>query len=119
MKIVIVGGVGYIGSHVVLAALDQGYEVTVFDLMIYDEKVLPEHKNLTKIKGDIRNTHLLDKSIYGHEIVIHLACISYDPSFELNPSLGKSITTGPGLPDWDTYIASCIIFARSSTALTR
>ena len=31
MKIIITGGVGYIGSHVVLAALDRGYDVTVFD----------------------------------------------------------------------------------------
>ena len=90
-KIFITGGAGYVGSRLAPKLLELGHEVTVFDLMIYDEKVLPEHKNLTKIKGDIRNTHLLDKSIYGHEIVIHLACISNDPSFELNPSLGKSI----------------------------
>ena len=31
MKIIITGGAGYIGSHVVLAALDRGYDVTVFD----------------------------------------------------------------------------------------
>ena len=31
MKIIITGGVGYIGSHVVLEALDRGYDVTVFD----------------------------------------------------------------------------------------
>ena len=30
------------------------------------------------------------KIIPGHDIVIHLACISNDPSFELNPKLGKS-----------------------------
>ena len=31
MKIIITGGAGYIGSHVVLAALERGYDVTVFD----------------------------------------------------------------------------------------
>ena len=36
MKILITGGAGYIGSHVVLAALDRGYEVTVFDAKIRD-----------------------------------------------------------------------------------
>ena len=33
----------------------------------------------------------LKKVIPGHDTVIHLACISNDPSFELNPNLGKSI----------------------------
>ena len=31
------------------------------------------------------------KSLPGHDVVIHLACISNDPSFELNQNLGKSI----------------------------
>jgi nucleoside-diphosphate-sugar epimerase len=34
---------------------------------------------------------LLKKTIPGHDAIIHLACISNDPSFELNPALGKSI----------------------------
>ena len=59
--------------------------------MIYGKEVLPEHPNLKKIKGDIRDKKLLEKTIPGHDVVIHLACISNDPSFELNPVLGKSI----------------------------
>ena len=31
MKILVVGGAGYIGSHVTLEAINHGYEVTVFD----------------------------------------------------------------------------------------
>jgi len=41
--------------------LDKGYQVSVIDLMIYGEDVLPEHKNLRKIKGDIRDKKLLEK----------------------------------------------------------
>ena len=59
--------------------------------MIYGEEVLKKHKNLRIIKGDIRNIDLLEKEMPNHEVVIHLACISNDPSFELNPQLGKSI----------------------------
>ena len=33
----------------------------------------------------------MSASVKGHESVIHLACISNDPSFELNPKLGKEI----------------------------
>ena len=61
------------------------------DLMIYGENTLKNHNKLNKIKGDIRNNDLLEKVIPGHDALIHLACISNDPSFELNPSLGKSI----------------------------
>ena len=90
-KIFITGGAGYIGSKLVPKLLESGYEVTVLDLMIYGENVLDDHKKLKKIKGDIRNKNLLEKIIPGHDAVLHLACISNDPSFELNPSLGKSI----------------------------
>ena len=90
-KIFITGGAGYVGSKLVPKLLDLDYEVTVLDLMIYGENVLPTHNRLTKIKGDIRNTDLLKKTLPGHGALIHLACISNDPSFELNPSLGKSI----------------------------
>ena len=90
-KIFITGGAGYVGSLLVPKLLELGYEVTVFDLMIYGEDVLGEHDKLTKVKGDIRNNVLLEKIIPGHDALIHLACISNDPSFELNPALGKSI----------------------------
>ena len=90
-KIFITGGAGYVGSKLVPKLLESGYEVTVLDLMIYGENVLDDHKKLKKIKGDIRNKNLLEKIIPGHDVVLHLACISNDPSFELNPSLGKSI----------------------------
>ncbi len=90
-KIFITGGAGYVGAILVPKLLDRGYMVTVIDLLIFGEKVLPDHQNLNVIKGDIRDQELLKKIIPGHDAVIHLACISNDPSFELNPALGKSI----------------------------
>ena len=90
-RIFITGGAGYVGSKLVPKLLELDYIVTVLDLMIYGEEVLSDHKNLKKIKGDIRNQNLLEKILPGHDAVIHLACISNDPSFELNPTLGKSI----------------------------
>ena len=90
-SIFITGGAGYVGSVLVPKLLAVGHRVTVLDLMIYGEDTLEDHPNLTKQKGDIRNIDLLKKMIPGHDSVIHLACISNDPSFELNPALGKSI----------------------------
>ena len=90
-KVFITGGAGYVGAVMVPHLLEEGYQVTVLDLMIYGDHVLQKHNNLTSVKGDIRDQELLKKIIPGHDIVIHLACISNDPSFELNPDLGKSI----------------------------
>ena len=89
-KIFITGGAGYVGAVLTPHLLKLGHRVTVMDLMIYGD-VLAKHKNLKIIQGDIRNQELLKKEIINHDILIHLACISNDPSFELNPLLGKSI----------------------------
>ena len=90
-NIFITGGAGYVGAMLVPKLISKGYKVTVLDLMIYGEDAISPNPNLNMIKGDIRDEDLLKKIIPGHEIVIHLACISNDPSFELNPNLGKSI----------------------------
>ena len=90
-KIFITGGAGYVGAVLVPHLLEKGYAVTVLDLMIYGVDVLPTHPNLNAVKGDIRDQALLQELIPSHDAVIHLACISNDPSFELNPELGKSI----------------------------
>ena len=90
-KIFITGGGGYVGAALVPELLNKGHEVTVLDLFMYGTDVLDSHDKLNLITGDIRNQELLKNIIPSHDTVIHLACISNDPSFELNPLLGKSI----------------------------
>tara|TARA_Y100001970_G_C14232047_1_gene859250 strand:+ start:2067 stop:3047 length:981 start_codon:yes stop_codon:yes gene_type:complete len=117
-KIFITGGAGYVGAMLVPSLLNEGYKVTVLDLMIYGEDVLPTHPNLISIKGDIRNQDLLKKHLIDCDIVIHLACISNDPSFELNPSLGKSINLDAFRPLLEISVSSGVerfIYASSSS----
>ena len=90
-KIFITGGGGYVGSALTDYLIEKGYYVTAFDLFIYGKDVFNSTKNLNIIEGDIRNIDLVKKYLKDHDIVIHLACISNDPSFELNPKLGRSI----------------------------
>ena len=97
-KILITGGAGYVGAALTPYLLERGHKVTVVDLMIYGEDVLKNNENLKVVRGDIRDKDLLKKVLPGQEIVIHLACISNDPSFELNPTLGKSINLDAFLP---------------------
>ena len=92
--VLVTGGAGYVGAVLVPKLLDKGYHVKVLDLYIYGEHVfnaLKDKSNLSQIKGDIRDRALLENVIPGCDAVIHLACISNDPSFELDPELGKSI----------------------------
>ena len=117
-RIVITGGAGYIGAVLVRKLLDQNYFVSVLDLFIYGEDVLPKHRNLKLIKGDIRDQSLLVSVLPGHDTLIHLACISNDPSFELNPHLGKSINLDAFRPLVDISINSGIrrfIYASTSS----
>lgn len=97
-KIFITGGAGYVGSALADYLSEKNYSVTVYDLFIYGEGVFKNRKKIKLIKGDIRDQDLLKKKIPNHDIVIHLACISNDPSFELNPKLGKSINLDSFLP---------------------
>ncbi len=89
-KVLVIGGAGYVGSALVPALLDDGYKVNVFDTYWYGD-VLKKHINLTETKGDIRNHKLVLKSSENIDAIIHLACISNDPSFDLNPDLAESI----------------------------
>jgi nucleoside-diphosphate-sugar epimerase len=102
MRVFIPGGAGYVGSLLVPALLDAGYEVTVYDLFLYGEEVfddIQDHPKLKLVKGDIRNLDEMELALNGGcDFVIHLACISNDPSFELNPDLGKSINLDPFEP---------------------
>ena len=91
MKILVTGGGGYLGSVLVPKLLKKKHQVNVLDLFIYGQQVLDANENLQIFKGDIRDMQILKKALADCETVIHLACISNDPSFELNPKLGKSI----------------------------
>ncbi|MBM4134958.1 MAG: NAD-dependent epimerase/dehydratase family protein [Nitrospira sp.] len=95
MKTVLVtGGAGYVGAVLVPLLIRKGYRVRVLDLFLFGDHVLDSvknHPNLAVFKGDIRDQRLLQTVIPNTDCVIHLACISNDPSFELNPELSRSI----------------------------
>ncbi len=92
--VLVTGGAGYVGGILIPKLLAKGYSVRVIDLYLFGEHIWPElenNPNLEQFKGDIRDQVLLRQILSGCDYVIHFACISNDPSFELDPELGKSI----------------------------
>lgn len=90
MNVFITGGAGYVGHVLVPELLRRFYQVTVYDTLWYGCN-LPNDPKLRVIKGDIRDIDLLGKSLVDQDIVIHLACISNDASFELDEELSRTI----------------------------
>ena len=93
-NVLVTGGAGYVGSVLVPRLLEAGHKVTVLDLYLFGDDIFADYADnpdLTEIKGDLRDPAAVERALNGVDAVIHLACISNDPSFELNPELGKSI----------------------------
>jgi nucleoside-diphosphate-sugar epimerase len=91
--VLVTGGAGYVGAALVPALLAHGYRVTVLDLYLYGPDLFAEHRGpaLTEVVGDIRDPETVANAVAGCDAVIHLACISNDPSYDLDPALGRSI----------------------------
>jgi len=90
-RVFITGAAGYVGSVLVPLLLQTDHQVTALDLFLFGDHLPPEGPGLAKVAGDIRDETLLERLLPGHDAVIHLACISNDPSFELDPGLRRTI----------------------------
>lgn len=92
-RVLVTGGAGYVGSALVPALLARGYRVNVLDLYLYGEDVFAPERgpDLREFVGDIRDPEVVAAALHGVDAVIHLACISNDPSYDLDPALGRSI----------------------------
>lgn len=76
-SVLITGGAGYIGTALVPLLLEEGFKVTVYDSLIFENgsKMLPYivHPNFSFVKGDVRDLEALKPHLSKSEIVIHLA----------------------------------------------
>lgn len=93
MKILISGGLGFAGSSLTEYLLEKGYEVTVIDKMMFDNKQLKKFKNnnFKFFKLDILNKKKLENFFINKnfDVVFHLAAIVGDPACKVNESLTK------------------------------
>jgi len=94
-EILVTGGAGFIGSHIVDRLLDEGFKVRVLDNLSTGEKRnLAQHqnkKNFQFIEGDIRNLELVNTAVRGVDAVIHEAALVSVTRSVKNPLLSNEI----------------------------
>lgn len=120
-NVLVTGGAGYVGSALVPQLLRDGYRVKVVDLFWYGFEVFADvidHPRLQLVELDIRDAKRVREELVGQDVVIHLACISNDPSFDLSPQLGTSINRDAFAPLLDGSIDAGVrrfVYASSSS----
>ena len=95
MKALVIGGNGFIGSHLVDELLKQDWEVVVLDFQ--ERRYGPMPPSVHFIRGDLNQTYLVREALAGVEIVFHLAWATIhetsnqDPAADITANLIPSI----------------------------
>ena len=88
-KIVVTGGAGFIGSHLVQELVKRGHQVTIIDNLstgkLSNIEFILDDKNVAFIRGSIAELPLLRKLFSGVEYVFHQAAVSSVPRSVKNP----------------------------------
>ena len=129
-NVLVTGGAGYIGIHLLKLLLDDGYNVTLLDNFTFGEQPIADiknHKNLKIIKGDISNIRDLVKSVKNNRFVIALAAIVGDPAssidaeetLNLNYESTKSLTEICNFYEVEKLIfaSSCSVYGSSDSGM--
>ena len=106
MKILVVGGCGYIGACLVPELLADGHEVKVVDTQWFGRGSLPDNGSLTVIKADIRDLLKMEEYSKGQDVVICLAGITSEAMCQKDRMLAHTVNTAG--------IASVILAAKKA-----
>ena len=90
-NIIVFGGGGYCASVLVPQLANEGWNITAFDTFLYGTKHFEGLKNVSLVRGDVRNIDEVKSALKGQEYVLHLSCISNDASFVLDEKLSTSV----------------------------
>lgn len=87
MKCLVLGGGGFMGSHLSKALLEQGHAVRIFERPnLRPVQVLPDGKDLEWVEGDFLNEEDMIRAVAGCEIIFHLISTTLPKSSNDNPT---------------------------------
>ncbi len=89
MKVLVTGGAGFIGSHVVDALEAQGHEARIFDLVRS-----PYHPDVEAVVGDLTEEAAVREAVAGCDAVAHLAAIADVNLVALDPAMADRVNVG-------------------------
>jgi nucleoside-diphosphate-sugar epimerase len=87
-KVLILGGAGYIGGYATDYLIEKGYDVCVYDKLIYETRYL---KNVKFVYGDIRDTKKVIETSKDYDIIILMAALVGDPACSVDIDLTDEI----------------------------
>ncbi len=88
MKVLVTGGAGFIGSHVVDKLLGAGHEPRIFDLI-----PSPHHSGVETVIGDLRDPASVEQALAGIDAVLHLAAVADVDQVAKDPTLTDQVNT--------------------------
>jgi nucleoside-diphosphate-sugar epimerase len=87
-KVLVVGGSGYIGGLTCDYLIRDGFDVTVYDNLLYENRYL---KDINFIYGDIRDTEKLHNVSKDFDVIVLMAALVGDPACSVDQSLTEEI----------------------------
>ncbi|NUM56008.1 MAG: aminotransferase class I/II-fold pyridoxal phosphate-dependent enzyme [Candidatus Hydrogenedentes bacterium] len=93
MRILVTGGAGYLGNHLVRLLIERGHQVRVFDRLCFGDAPVPALTELgcEVVRGDIRRLGDFPDLMNGVEGIVHIAGLANDPSCDLDPLMALDV----------------------------
>lgn len=130
-SVLITGGAGYIGTHLVDKLLGRGYRVCIIDQFIFGEEPISDfkrNKNFQFIRGNIKDSLKIRNALRGIDAVVHLAGLVGDPACAVDKDLTinmniistriiKKLSKEAKVPRF-IFVSSCSVYGASNRLMS-